>query len=200
MTISGCGRTTVDEEIKPTGSATTTVIAPFDATTDFSDIRNLMAESTHVFTGRVESIAGSKALSSFPETQYTVTTGIQLKGDLTATVIVNQQGGIRDGIYMSLGDDRPLNIGQWYLFATNTLQSEGWFTLIPVYGDVKVTEQQALDPASPPLAFAVTAIQDNLQGVPPSTPASGETPSLTFPIPMPGEEYPPPPSPPQPTR
>lgn len=197
--LSGCGKTTVNMGNAPTESATTTLISPFDATTDFSDIRNLMAKTTHVFTGRVDDFAGSKSRSSFPETQFTVTTGVQLKGEVSATVIVNQQGGTRSGAYMSLGGDRPLNIGQWYLFATKGSPSEGWFTLIPIYGDVRITEQQARDPSSPPLAAASAAHNDNLQGAPRSSAAPTETPSLTFPIPQPGDKNPPPYSPPQPT-
>lgn len=200
LTVPGCGQTTVNEGIAPTESATTTVTSPFDPATDVSDLRNLMAASTHVFSGRVDGLAGSKTLNSFPETQYTVTIGVQLKGQASTTVIVNQQGGTRNGTYMSLGGDRPLTTGQWYLFATRTLQSEGWFTLIPVYGDVKISEDQATNPNSEPLAAAAAAHNKNLQGAPRPSITAPVTPSLTFPIPAPGDQHAPPPSPPQPTR
>ena len=201
VTLSGCGETISNRGISPAEQATTTMTVPFDATTDVSEIRNLMAASTHVFSGRVESPAGSKSRGGMPETQFTVTTGIALRGDMPATVQVNQQGGTVDGVYMSLGGDRPLESGQWYFFATRISPSEGWFTVIPVHGDAKITEQQALDPSSSPLANAAAALQANLEGAPPPQSADlGESPTLTFPIPEPGDENPPPPSPPQPTR
>lgn len=158
-----------------------------------------MAISTHVFSGGVDGLAGSKALGADPETQFDVTTGLAVKGEVAQNVIVNQQGGTRDGVYISVNGDIPLQEGQWYLFATRSSRSEGWFTVIPVNGDVKITEQQALDPSSKPLASVTEALHSNPQGrliVPPTS----SSPTLTFPIPTPGEEYPPPPSPPQPTR
>jgi hypothetical protein len=105
-----------------------------------------------------------------------------VKGTVRQDVVVNQQGGMVDGIYLSLGGDRPLVTGRWYLFATRILESKGWFTLIPVSGDVEITEDQARDPASPPIARVNQAMQDNPQATIVTPPPATST-SLTFPIP-----------------
>ena len=94
-TLTACGEQTVDEGIPPLESATATSTAHADSITDTSDLRNLMAISTHVFTGRVESAAGTKALGPLPETQYSVLTKTAIKGEVPESVVVNQQGGAR---------------------------------------------------------------------------------------------------------
>lgn len=155
-----------------------------------------MAISTHVFTGRVESAAGTKALGPIPETQYSVFTTTSLKGDVPQSVTVNQQGGTKDGVYLSVNGDSPLRVGQWYLFATRYLQAENWYTVVPVDGHKPITETQARDKASAPLAAALSALRVDPQNrlAPPEPPS----PSLTFPTPQPGDENPPPPSSPPP--
>ena len=192
-TLAACGEQTVNEGIPPLESATATSTAHADSITDTSDLRNLMAISTHVFTGRVESAAGAKALGRLPETQYSVLTKTAIKGEVFESVVVNQRGGVKDGVYISVNGDTPLKVGQWYLFATRYLESEEWYTLIPVDGRKPVTEQQARDRASAPLAGAEAAVRANPQSrlAPPDPPS----PSMTFPIPQPGDRNPPPPSP-----
>lgn len=191
--LSACGEQTVNDGAPPLESATATSTANADSVTDTSDLRNLIAISTHVFTGRVESAAGTKALGPIPETQYSVLTATSIKGKVPESVVVNQQGGVKDGTYISANGDTPLKIGQWYLFATRYLESEKWYTLVPVDGRKPVTEQQARDSASAPLAAAAAALRANPQGrlAPPDPPS----PSMTFPIPQPGDRNPPPPSP-----
>lgn len=191
--LSACGEQTINEGIPPLESATATSTANADSVTDTSDLRNLMAISTHVFTGRVESAAGTKALGPIPETQYSVLTATSIKGEVPESVVVNQQGGVKDGTYISVNGDTPLRIGQWYLFATRYLESEKWYTLVPVDGRKSVTEQQARDSTSAPLAAAAAALRANPQGrlAPPDPPS----PSMTFPLPQPGDRNPPPPSP-----
>ncbi|MFE0750868.1 hypothetical protein [Gordonia sp. NPDC058843] len=185
---------TANTEVPDGATATSTVSA--SSVTDTSDLANLMAISTHVFTGRVESGAGTTALDSIPETQYLVRTGVSIKGSVPEEVVVNQQGGITDRVYISVNGDTPLTVGQWYLFATRYLEAQNWYTLIPVHGRTPVTQQQAYDPASPPLAAAATALRAH----PHSRPAipDSASPSLTFPTPQPGDHHPPPPSPAQP--
>ncbi|WP_374610376.1 hypothetical protein [Gordonia sp. (in: high G+C Gram-positive bacteria)] len=179
--------------VVPEVTATSTVSA--SSGTDTSDLANLMAIATHVFTGRVDGQAGTTALDAIPETQYRVRTGVSIKGSVPESVVVNQQGGITDRVYISVNGDTPLAVGQWYLFATRYLKAQNWYTLIPVDGRTPVTEQQAHDPGSPPLAAAAAAT--------PARPRAGveresPSPSLTFPTPRPGDHHPPPPSPTQP--
>ena len=178
--------------VLPEVTATSTVSA--SSVTDTSDLANLMAIATHVFTGRVDAPAGTTALDAIPETQYRVPTGVSVRGSVPGEVVVNQQGGITDRVYISVNGDTPLAVGQWYLFATRYLDAQNWYTLIPVNGRTPVTEQQAHDPSSPPLAAAAAAMRADSDG----WPASPDPPSLTFPTPRPGDHHPPPPSPAQP--
>ena len=177
--------------VVPEVTATSTVSA--SSVTDTSDLANLMAIATHVFTGRVDAPAGTTALDAIPETQYRVRTGVSIKGSVPESVVVNQQGGITDRVYYSVNGDTPLTVGQWYLFATRRLEAQNWYTLIPVDGRTPVTEQQAHDPGSPPLAAAATAMRANPDDR--FTPPNPPSPSLTFPTPQPGDHHPPPPSP-----
>ena len=180
--------------VVPEVTATSTVSA--SSVTDTSDLANLMAIATHVFTGRVDAPAGTTALDAIPETQYRVRTGVSVKGPVPGEVVVNQQGGITDGVYVSVNGDTPLAVGQWYLFATRYLEAQNWYTLIPVDGRTQVTEQQAYDPGSPPLAAAAAAMRAGPQAR--VEPSGSQSPSLTFPTPRPGDHHPPPPSPTQP--
>lgn len=180
--------------VVPEVTATSTVSA--SSVTDTSDLASLMAIATHVFTGRVDAPAGTIAFDAIPETQYRVRTGVSVKGSVPQSVVVNQQGGITDRVYYSVNGDTPLTVGQWYLFATRYLEAQNWYTLIPVDGRTPVTEQQAHDPGSPPLAAAATAMRAGPQArvEPSGSPSS----SLTLPTPRPGDHHPPPPSPAQP--
>lgn len=196
LTVSGCGDSQVNEGIPLTEKATTTAFAQADSVTDTTDLSNLMAISTHVFTGRVESGAGSKALGPVPESQYAILTATSLKGAVPQSITLNQQGGVLDGVYISVNGDTPLTVGQWYLFATRYLPDENWYTVIPVDGHKPITEQQARDRTSPPLAAATAALRSNPQDR--LAPASPPSPPMTFPIPQPGDNNPPPPSPTQP--
>ncbi|MFD0838223.1 hypothetical protein [Williamsia serinedens] len=121
---------------------------PIDHVADVSDPYNLVALSTNIFTGRIDGQSGVKALGSLPETQYRVTTGLNVKGTVPQTVVLNQQGGRFGDRYISFGGDRPLEIGQWYLFFTRYLQRENWYTVIPVHGDKPISEADANNNAS----------------------------------------------------
>lgn len=181
--------------VVPEVTATSTVSA--SSVTDTSDLANLIGISTHVFTGRVDAPAGTAALDAIPETQYRVRTGVSIKGSVPKSVVVNQQGGITDRVYYSVNGDTPLTVGQWYLFATRYLKAQNWYTLIPVDGRTPVTEQQAHDPGSPPLAAAAASLRARRPQAR-VEPSESTSPSLTFPTPQPGDHHPPPPSPAQP--
>lgn len=198
LALAGCGESEVNTGMPPKESATATSIIEADSITDTTKLRNLLAISTHVFTGRVESTAGTKALGAIPETQYSVSTGTALKGDVPQTVTVNQQGGTsEDGAYISLNSDAPLKVGQWYLFATRYLDTENWYTVIPVNGHRPITEQQARDKTAQPVAEALAEVKANPQNR--FAPADPPPPPLTFPVPRPGDKTQPPPHSPPPS-
>lgn len=193
--ITACGTANVQEAgTVSTESATSTQSVNLDSIADTKDPRNLTALSTHIFTGQVNALAGSESLNTTPETQFSVTVGTSLKGSVPKQVVVNQQGGTQKGIYISFNGDKPLTVGQWYLFSTRILERKNWYTTIPVDGSVPISAAEATNKLSAPLARLTAAIAANPQAriIDPQVP---NTPTLTFPTPTPGEENPPPPSP-----
>ncbi|MCP2195999.1 hypothetical protein [Williamsia deligens] len=188
----------VDNGISPTGSASTTRVVDVSSVADTSILTNLVAISTNIFSGRVESALGAKALGALPETQFRVTAAVSLKGTVPSSLTLNQQGGITDGAYTSINGDRPLRIGQWYLFYTRYLDSLNWYTVVSEDGHPAITETEADDSESTPLSTTAAAVRSNPQNQF-VVPSPNSTPTLTFPPPPPpGREYPPPSSPPQP--
>ncbi|SEN29282.1 hypothetical protein [Lihuaxuella thermophila] len=105
--------------------------------TDLSDQRKLAGLSHHIFVGKVISQAGTKSLGSLPETQFKVQVLQNIKGNLSGTIVVNQQGGYAPGSQLVLVEGDPLlQPGKTYLFATRYLKQENWHTVIPNYGDI----------------------------------------------------------------
>ncbi|MGZ8178754.1 hypothetical protein ACXVUM_12575 [Williamsia sp. SKLECPSW1] len=193
-----CGQSPINRGAPPTGTPTTTRIVEINQVVDTSDLVNLVAISTNIFSGRVDSATASRALNPpLPETQFAVTTAASVKGSAAPSVTLNQQGGVRDGVYFSVDGDRPLRIGQWYLFYTRYLASENWYTVVPVHGHVEVTESQARDRSSAPLAAAADALRASPRNLSAAPSPARSSPTLTFP-PPPGDEFPPPPTPAQP--
>ncbi|MBE7191437.1 MAG: hypothetical protein INR66_03010 [Gordonia polyisoprenivorans] len=170
-----------------------TVTVPAENVTDVSDPYNLVVLSTNIFTGRVDDQSSAKALGSMPETQYRVTTGLNVKGTAPQTVTLNQQGGRSGDRYISFGGDRPLASGQWYLFFTRYLARENWHTVIPVQGHKPLTPQDANNPASVAVDAVVRTMLSNPDDHLRQT--SRSQPPLTFPTPTPGQVFPPPSSP-----
>lgn len=106
--------------------------------TDISDDRKLSGIAQNVFIGEVKTQVGNKKLNSFPETQFKVEVSQNIKGSLTGTVTVNQQGGVSGNTLMLMQGDKMLEVGKTYLFATLQNKEQNWYTLIPAYGDILV--------------------------------------------------------------
>lgn len=105
---------------------------------DFSDDKALIGASHNVFVGKVLREVGKKERGIGPETQFEVEIIENIKGGLTDTVIVNQQGGYKDGVLhivegvdddKSGADEYMLRPGSTYLFATRHNEKENWHTL-----------------------------------------------------------------------
>lgn len=116
--------------------------------TDFRDDRRLAGFADDVFVGTVVAQSGAAPSGRIPQTQFSVRVGQALKGDLSGTVVVNQQGGAvaDERKFVSMEGDPMLVPGATYLFATRRSASFG-NTLVPVFGDLRVTgaaEQAAL--------------------------------------------------------
>jgi hypothetical protein len=108
---------------------------------DFSNDKILMGASHNVFVGKVVKLSGNKERDIGPETQFEVEVVLNIKGDLSGTVIVDQQGGYVDGIlYLvhggdviapdSDGSDPLLLPGSTYLFTSRYNEEENWYTII----------------------------------------------------------------------
>ncbi len=93
-----------------------------------------------VFFGQVIEKLGQTRKYGYPETQFNVKVLEVLKGSLSGTVKVNQQGGTRiDGTQWRMeGDPTLLDPGKSYLFVTRHLPAEDWHTVSPGYGNIKL--------------------------------------------------------------
>lgn len=96
---------------------------------DFSNDRMLMGASHNVFVGKIIEKVGTKPIvNSVPATQYLVEVIYPIKGVMSGNVIVNQEGGYKNGILyvMHEGDqvlpgedvNYLLQKGSTYLLAT----------------------------------------------------------------------------------
>ncbi|MGV9482007.1 hypothetical protein [Gordonia aichiensis] len=200
IVMTGCAQETSEDPPAPSlESATSTSQIDVDSIADMSDIDNLMAASTDVFTGRVTTTGGTHAEGEMPETQFYVDPTRVLKGDLKPgrAALINQQGGVKDDVYYSVNGARQLEVGKWYLFAARHLPSRDWYTVVPVYGHKPITEAEAKNTASAPVAAATKVLKANPSGTLKSK-ATEPTTTPTLPTPSPGEEHPP--SSPAPTR
>jgi hypothetical protein len=105
---------------------------------DFSEDENLVGAADNIFVGKVISGYGNKQRGSGPETQFKVEVVDNIKGELNGEVVVNQQGGYRDGeLYVFEGDlfsdndkESLLQVGSTYLFSTRKSELNNWYTLI----------------------------------------------------------------------
>lgn len=109
---------------------------------DLNDDRRLAGVVDNIFVGRVVSQVGTKALNTFPETQFKVEVLENVKGNLAGIVVVNQQGGFLSNELVLMEGDKLLEVGKTYLFATKPLASEGWHTLVPKYGDIPLANEK----------------------------------------------------------
>lgn len=107
--------------------------------TDLSDDRKLAGIAHNIFIGKVISEVGDKKLNLIPETQFSVQVIENIKGNLNENITVNQQGGSdaeKDNKLILMENDKMIEPGKVYLFATCYNDAEKWHTLIPAYGDI----------------------------------------------------------------
>ena len=110
-------------------------------TIDKTNDRELAGAAHNIFFGQVIRESGSKTLFNWgPQTQFEVKVFEVLKGNLSGTVIVNQEAGYYEdgGEYHIEGEDGFLQEGKSYFFATRTSKHHDWHTVISYYGDVEL--------------------------------------------------------------
>ena len=107
---------------------------------DRSNDRELVGLAQDVFFGRVVEKSGQTQEYGWPETQFEVEVLEILKGSLSGTVTVNQEGGSYndDSNYRMEGVPVLLEPGNSYLFATRHLPEEDWHTVVPGFGSIKL--------------------------------------------------------------
>lgn len=106
---------------------------------DFNDTRRLAGFADNVFIGRVLEQTGTHSPDGvLPETLFKVDVIRSLKGSLSGTVAVNQQGGFSadENALILIEEDGLLETGKVYLFATKTGGDGAWQTLVPEFGDL----------------------------------------------------------------
>lgn len=122
---------------------------------DVKDEEKLVGFAENVFTGRVIEQVGSEEMedpgsgaedSGIPQTQFAVQPLENIKGDLTGTVTVNQQGGNLkqngDEKKVLIEGDPLLEPGEEYLFVTRYEDNEGWHTIAAQpFGKVRVEDK-----------------------------------------------------------
>jgi hypothetical protein len=114
--------------------------------TDLSDPRRLVGAVDNVFIGRIISQEGTyKRDLVLPETMFAVEVIHNIKGKLSGTVIVNQQGGVDEekNALMLVNDDPLLEPGQMYLFAAKVGGNGDWYTVVPKFGDIAIKNNLA---------------------------------------------------------
>ncbi|WP_299092337.1 hypothetical protein [uncultured Metabacillus sp.] len=117
-----------------------TVIVHTTSALDLSDRNQLVGWADNVFVGKVVKKKGSKKLNTLPETQFAVEVKKNLKGELTGTIVVNQQGGYDEEEKKTyvIEHDKLLEEGKKYLFVTKHNKEQNFHTLVPEYGDLLI--------------------------------------------------------------
>ncbi len=126
-----------------------------DFVVDVTDDRALVGAADNVFIGRVIAQTGNKANTPpldagdtpgfSPQTQFSVEVLENIKGNLNGTITVSQYGGYeeKDGVtqLVLMKGDKLLEPGKTYLFAAGFNDIDKWYTIVPVYGDIPITNQ-----------------------------------------------------------
>lgn len=108
-----------------------------------TDDRELVGAAQNVFVGKVIAQTGTTTDPDL-RTQFSVEVLENIKGNLTGTVTVSQNGGYENfegKQYLIITEgDKLLEPGETYLFATR-VSDFGGHLLVPVYGDLLIKDQ-----------------------------------------------------------
>jgi len=104
---------------------------------NFANDAILVGASHNIFIGTVLNEIGTRDRGFGPETQFAVRIILNIKGDLSGVVNVNQEGGYENGaLYIvegnsDIGSEYLLKPGSTYLLATRYNSQNNWYTLNP---------------------------------------------------------------------
>lgn len=105
---------------------------------DVKDPKQVYDNSDFIFIGTVEKQVGTITYGNFPETQFSVIVHQIIKGNIKDTIIVNQEGGIKNYTLTIAEGDKLLIPGEKYLLIGKFDKETNTYTLLPVYGDVLI--------------------------------------------------------------
>lgn len=131
---SGTGAPT---EVTPSMS---TVTRSADRVIDITNPEQVAGFASDIFFAEVKEVRGSTEKRGVLESQYLVSITETLKGQAEGEVVVNQGGGISEGVVYVEEGDELLTQGGTYLIAARYNPEENWYTLVPVGGDTPVSE------------------------------------------------------------
>ncbi len=101
---------------------------------DFDDNRIMVGSAHYIFVGKVLSQVGDETLDGIiAATQFKVDVIVNIKGNISGSVIVNQLGVVvKNGRLTSYNGDKPLQVGATYLFAAR--YDKNWYHIsVPPY-------------------------------------------------------------------
>ncbi|MEK7183878.1 MAG: hypothetical protein AAB776_04580 [Patescibacteria group bacterium] len=128
---------------------TVTITTEWLANSD--DDRVLVGAAHNVFVGKVVRKVANKNTDIGPFTQFEVAIVTNIKGDFSGNVMIQQQGGYREGVLYVVEGDPLLQPGSTYLFASRTGQEgdETWNVINGYPGSRKlISDDPNLGPAA----------------------------------------------------
>jgi hypothetical protein len=112
---------------------------------DIKDPKVLYEHSDVVFIGKVDKKIGQTTYSNFPETQFSVEVNRIIKGNPDKTIVINQEGGIKDYSLMIYEGDYLLEEGRTYFFAAKEDKEKNIYNIAPIYGDVLINNDSEVE-------------------------------------------------------
>ncbi|NJD51646.1 MAG: hypothetical protein FIB07_02140 [Candidatus Methanoperedens sp.] len=127
--------------------------AQVDYMVDVTNDSALVGSVDNVFIGKViaqtgnkpNSVPAGKASGFSPQTQFNVEVLENIKGNLNGIIKVSQYGGYEkkngENQLILIEGDKLLEPSKTYLFAAGVNDIDKWYTLVPAYGDLPITDQ-----------------------------------------------------------
>jgi len=138
-------------------------VVPYYAS-DVKDPRRLAGLADAVFVGTVSEQAGFKIRHGQATTHFKVKVLQALKGTPAGEVVVEQEGGRdekRNITYVVKGD-RTLETGTSYILSTKFRDTENIYGVIPVYGNTRLTPDQASELSAGGTPKPVAEMRDSI--------------------------------------
>jgi hypothetical protein len=112
---------------------------------DITDHKQLVGWADNVFIGKVIETEGTSNEDGMLETLFQVEVAENIKGQLQGRIIVNQQGGYEGNKLLLVENDQLLMEGESYLLVSRHNNQHGWHTIVPVYGDILISDESHRD-------------------------------------------------------